>query len=113
MIDFDKFIIDEMDATKDEIQPLYIIYLGEMEDMITQLSEASKLNDSEAYRRLLHNVKGINANMRIDILLEPVKEKYQALMNGETIDLSNSTEEISVIFKRVKEEIEAYFSDTI
>lgn len=113
MIDFNKFIIDEMDATKEEIEPLYRIYISEMDDMLTQLREASEKNASETFRRLLHNVKGINANMRIDMLLEPITEMYQSLMNGEIIDLKNSTETISVIFKKVKKEIEEYFGDTI
>ncbi len=112
MIDFDKFIIDEMDATREEIEPLYRIYLSEMEDMITQLSTASKENDSESYKSLLHNVKGINANMRLDMLLIPISEIYQALMNGETIDLGNSTEKISVLFEQVRLEITNYFADT-
>jgi HPt (histidine-containing phosphotransfer) domain-containing protein len=113
MIDFDKFIIDEMDATKEEIEPLYRIYISEMKDMITQLRDAAENDDSEAYKRLLHNVKGINANMRIDLLLDPITNMYQALMNGETLDLDNSIEAISVTFDKVNKEIKEYFGDTI
>lgn len=111
MIDFDKFIVDEMDSNKEEIEPLYRIYASEMDEMIEQLNSASTSNDSEAYKRLLHNVKGINANMRIDVLTNPVAEVYQALLAGETIDMESSTDNISSIFAKVKAEIFEYFGD--
>jgi len=111
MIDFDKFIVEEMEATKEEIEPLYLIYSSEMDDMISQLSEASDLGDADTYKRLLHNVKGINANMRIDVITNPVAEIYQALLAGNTVDLKDSTDNISSIFAKVKAEIAEYFSN--
>jgi len=109
MIDFDSFIIDEMDATKEEIEPLYRIYLTEMEQMIDQLISASMDNDSDTYKRLLHNVKGINANMRIDLLIDPVTSMYTKLLDNDFLDLNVSIHEIIEIFSKVKIEISNYF----
>ncbi len=109
MINFDKFIVDEMDATKEEIAPLYRIYVTEMEDMLLQLGEATENSDSEAYKRLLHNVKGINANMRLDELTLPVTEMYKVLLDGNQIDLDKSTKQLREIFTHIETEINTYF----
>lgn len=113
MIDFDRFIVDEMDSTKEEIKPLYRIYCTEMIDMIEKLTLASDRDDSENFKKLLHNVKGINANMRIDTLTIPVTEIYQSLLNKETINLAEAINKISDIYSKVKIEIDNYFGDAI
>jgi len=110
MIDFDKFIVDEMDATKEEIEPLYKIYIGEMEDMIMQLSEASQTEDQDKFKRIIHNVKGINANMRIDDLTNPVTKMYKVLLEGQSLDLSLSLQTLQTEFSKVKTEIHDYFA---
>ncbi|WP_430885979.1 Hpt domain-containing protein [Fusibacter sp. JL216-2] len=109
MIDFDAFIFTEMESTKEDIEPLYRIYIGEMEDMIEKLKEAISTDDLDGFKRLLHNVKGINANLRINPLLEPVTQMYSRLKSGDEIDLNKSLDIISAHFEQVKIEIEKYF----
>ena len=109
MIDFDAFIFDEMESTKEDIEPLFRIYTNEMEEMIKELRAAAQTGDVDVFKKLLHNVKGINANLRINLLLEPVKEMYASLKSGEVIDLYKSLDIISAHFEQVKIEIDNYF----
>lgn len=109
MIDFDAFIFKEMESTKEDIEPLYRIYTSEMEEMLENLKEAAQSGDRDTFKRLLHNVKGINANLRIDLLLEPVTQMYARLKSGDVMDLDKSLDIITAHFQQVKIEIDKYF----
>ncbi len=110
MIDFEMFIVKEMGLSKDEVLPLYEIYLNEMDDMIIALDSASKSSDYDTFKRTLHNIKGISANLRLEDMTAVVSDMYSKLKSDEQIDLYASLETIKKLLEQVRKEINTYFN---
>lgn len=112
MIDFDTFIYQEMGVTKEDIMPLYKIYLTEMDQMIAALEEAVENSDAAGYERVLHNVKGICSNLRLDLITGPVSEMYSTLKSGMPLDLAASLQTLKELLVQIRKEINTYFNSS-
>jgi HPt (histidine-containing phosphotransfer) domain-containing protein len=84
-----------------------------MDEMIIALDEAAKSEDYITYKRTLHNVKGISANLRLEDITSAVSDMYAKLKIDEQIDLSDSLQTIKELLEQIRKEINTYFNRSL
>ncbi len=98
--------IDSMGVEKEDAKPLFDAYLEEMKDMLVQLHAANEKSDIDQLTRIMHNVKGINANLMVEPLLQVASQYYKDLQDQTANDhasqitaLANHYEEIAAVIQ--------------
>lgn len=99
--DIDGFI-SELEIELEEAEELYKSYETEMNEEIEEMEQLCSAKEYEKLERVVHNVKGVSANLRINDVYEVAADFDIKLKNGVT---SSADANVAYLVLRIKDSI--------
>jgi HPt (histidine-containing phosphotransfer) domain-containing protein len=103
-------LIDELDVSVEEILPLYSNYFSEMKEEVAELNECLAKEDWYMLERVVHNIKGVSANLNIQDVFEEASKFDILLKENNNSDAQGFVERINGLLEEAENEIKKYFA---
>lgn len=102
-------LIEELEVRIDDIVPLFSSYYTEMrEELVNMLACLSK-SDWDMLRRIVHNVKGVSANLRIEDVFNTCVEFEDKLKDGNSVQADKYINLLLEIMNDSEHSVRSYF----
>ncbi|MDP4095141.1 MAG: Hpt domain-containing protein [Bacillota bacterium] len=100
----------ELDVEIDEILVLFMNYISEMNDEIKSMKLYFANKDWNMLERIIHNIKGVSANLSINDVYQTAAAFDLQLKQGKTEDAGNEVSKLEETILSAKDEIIKFFT---
>jgi HPt (histidine-containing phosphotransfer) domain-containing protein len=103
-------LIDELEVEVGDIAILFLNYITEMKEEIAEMKELHGQQDWFMLERVVHNVKGVSANLGIQDVYEEAQIFDICLKNNQTEQSAECIGKIDGMLYEAEKEIKLFFS---
>ena len=99
----------ELEVEIGEIANLFASYFEEMKEEILEMKDSVVQSDWSMLKRIIHNVKGVSANLNVSDVFEAAAALDARLKDNETSDAGVHVEKIIGLINNAEVEISKFF----
>lgn len=103
-------IIQELEVDVGDIAILFLNYFTEMKEEMTEMKTLLEQQDWFMLERVVHNVKGVSANLGVNDIYEEAQAFDLLLKAGQTGKAADHIEKIDRMLYDAEDEIKRFFS---
>lgn len=104
-----KGLADELEVGMDSIALLFTSFFSEMENEIKNLEEYLGEKDWHMLERVIHNIKGVSANLNVYDVFEEAAIFDEMLKKNQVEDARKFVDKIIFLINDAKKEVEEIF----
>ncbi len=104
-------LISELEIELEDAAELYRSYEMEMKEEIEAMEELCSSKDYEKLERVIHNIKGVSANLGINDVYQTAADFDIKLKNGITDSADVNVAYLVLMIKNSIEEIKVFFNN--
>ena len=101
--------INEMGVSSEDIAVLFDQYFQEMNEEIHVIQKLLIENSLDMLQKVIHNVKGVSANLGIYDVQEKAVIIDIKLKNKDNDDLGSQVNELEILIEEAHREVQSYF----
>ena len=104
-----KGLQQELDVEVSDLAMLFLSYINEMQSEIAEMYRCLSEGDFNMLQRVVHNIKGVSANLRIKDVEKAASDYGDMLRRGETLESGLYINRIVQLISEAQNEIRNYF----
>ena len=104
-------LADELEADISDIAVLFLNYIGEMKEEVGSIQDFLSKKDWNMLQRVVHNIKGVSANLHIDDVYKAAAEFDADLKHQKTQRAEDHAKRLTGLLKGAEDEIRKFFSE--
>jgi len=103
-------LAEELEIDVCSLTGLFSSFVNEMEIEVSEMSRLLMEKDWNNLERVIHNIKGVCANLTIDDVFRQASEFHEKLKAGDSSEAAVYVESIAQMLKNAELDIKRYFS---